>query len=154
MKKTKKFLWCQIDFLIICNFFWSNHFLIMYQTKILLWRIHVSLGPTWKNPSFGVPSLLMAAGKPCPQLQTSLKITAWLGWPWGRSGFALQAVKCGWKSIKSNYHIFFHFRIEKGNPDATKTKGQLISKCPFGFIVRTEIPTKKFDRFCPKQLYR
>ena len=31
-KKTKKILWCQIDFLIICNFFWFNHFLIRCQT--------------------------------------------------------------------------------------------------------------------------
>ena len=29
-------------------------------------------------------------------------------------------------------------------------KGQLISKCPFGVIVSTKIPTKKFDNFCPK----
>ena len=29
------------------------------------------------------------------------------------------------------------------------TKGQLISKCPFGSIVWTKIPTKKFDNFCP-----
>ena len=36
MKKTKKILWCQIDFLIIWNFFCSNHFLIRCQTKVLL----------------------------------------------------------------------------------------------------------------------
>ena len=30
------------------------------------------------------------------------------------------------------------------------TKGQLISKCPFGVIVSTKIPTKKFDNFCPR----
>ena len=29
------------------------------------------------------------------------------------------------------------------------TKGQLISKCPFDFIVSTKIPTEKFDKFCP-----
>ena len=29
-------------------------------------------------------------------------------------------------------------------------KGQLISKCPFGVIVWTKIPTKKFDKFCPR----
>ena len=29
------------------------------------------------------------------------------------------------------------------------TKGQLISKCPFGVIVWTKIATKKFDNFCP-----
>ena len=30
------------------------------------------------------------------------------------------------------------------------TKGQLISKCPFGVVVSTKIPTKKFDNFCPR----
>ena len=30
------------------------------------------------------------------------------------------------------------------------TKGQLISKCPFGVIIWTRIPTKKFDKFCPR----
>ena len=33
-------------------------------------------------------------------------------------------------------------------------KGQLISKCPFGVIVSTKIPTKKFDNFCPRNLKR
>ena len=30
------------------------------------------------------------------------------------------------------------------------SKGQLISKCPFGFIVWTKIPTKLFLDFCPE----
>ena len=34
------------------------------------------------------------------------------------------------------------------------TKGQLISKCPFGVIVSTKIPTEKFDNFCPRNLKR
>ena len=29
-------------------------------------------------------------------------------------------------------------------------KGQLTSKCPFGFIVSTKLPTEKFDKFCPR----
>ena len=29
------------------------------------------------------------------------------------------------------------------------TKGQLISKCPFGVIVWTKIPRKNFRDFCP-----
>ena len=33
-------------------------------------------------------------------------------------------------------------------------KGQLISKCPFGVIVWTKIPTKKFPRFLPQPLRR
>ena len=32
----------------------------------------------------------------------------------------------------------------------TWAKGQLISKCPFGFIVWTKIPTKLFLDFCPE----
>ena len=31
----------------------------------------------------------------------------------------------------------------------TLLKGQLISKCPFGVIVWTKIPTKLFQDFCP-----
>ena len=31
-----------------------------------------------------------------------------------------------------------------------KSKGQLIWKCPFGFIVWTKIPTKLFLDFCPE----
>ena len=34
--------------------------------------------------------------------------------------------------------------------EALLTKGQFISKCPFGVIVSTKIPTKKFDNFCPR----
>ena len=30
------------------------------------------------------------------------------------------------------------------------TKGQLISICPFGVIVTTNLPMKKFDKFCPR----
>ena len=30
------------------------------------------------------------------------------------------------------------------------TKGQFISKCPFGIIVWTKIPTKLFLDFCPE----
>ena len=29
-------------------------------------------------------------------------------------------------------------------------KGQLISKCPFGVIVWTKIPTKNLTNFCPR----
>ena len=41
-----------------------------------------------------------------------------------------------------------------GFPDIVRfsivPKGQLISKCPFGVIVSTKIPTKQFDKFCPR----
>ena len=36
----------------------------------------------------------------------------------------------------------------------TAFKGQLISKCLFGVIVWTKIPTKKLPRFLPKPLRR
>ena len=31
-----------------------------------------------------------------------------------------------------------------------KPKGQLISKCSFGVVAWTKIPTQKFDKFCPR----
>ena len=33
--------------------------------------------------------------------------------------------------------------------DYVVVKGQLTSRCPFGVIVWTKIPTKKFENFCP-----
>ena len=55
-KKRPTFLWCQIDFKIICNPFWSNHFLIRCQTKVLLYWLQVSLKPDCKNLGSGAPS--------------------------------------------------------------------------------------------------
>ena len=37
-----------------------------------------------------------------------------------------------------------------GSEICHSTKGQLISKCPFGIIVWTKIPTKLFVDFCPE----
>ena len=37
--------------------------------------------------------------------------------------------------------------FKKNSVDA---KGQLISKCPFGVIVWTKIPTKNLTNFCPR----
>ena len=54
--------------------FCYNDFLIRCQKNVLLWRIHVSLGPKWKNPGSGVPSLI-AVDKPFPRLQPSLGST-------------------------------------------------------------------------------
>ena len=45
-------------------------------------------------------------------------------------------------------HIFFV--DEKICPVEKDAKGQLISKCPFGFIVSTKLPTEKFDKLCPR----
>ena len=42
----------------------------------------------------------------------------------------------------------------KGDILYPDSKGQLISKCPFGGVVSTKIPTKKFDNFCPRNLKR
>ena len=33
--------------------------------------------------------------------------------------------------------------------DYVVVKGQLISKCPFGVIIWTKIPTKNLTNFCP-----
>jgi hypothetical protein len=44
-KNDQKNLWSQIDFLIICNLFWSNNFLIRCQTKVLLyWNLSTRVG--------------------------------------------------------------------------------------------------------------
>ena len=45
--------------------------MIRCQTKVLLYWLQVSLQPDCKNLGSGVP-ILMAADKPCPQLQPSL----------------------------------------------------------------------------------
>ena len=59
-----------------------------------------------------------------------------------------------------NVSLFFKFRFNSGYKiDILEKKrifiykGQLISKwtkCPFGVIVWTKIPTKKIDKFCPR----
>ena len=72
-RKTSIFLWCQIDFYIICNLFWSHYFLIRCQTNVLLYWLQVSLQPDCKNLDSGFP-ILMAADKPCPLLQPSLAV--------------------------------------------------------------------------------
>ena len=60
-------------------------------------------------------------------------------------------------------HIFLEktsylLQVVSVNPLQAKSqkllKGQLTSKCPFGVIVWTKIPTKKFPRFLPKPLRR
>ena len=52
-----------------------------------------------------------------------------------------------------NYGILgFRHYFEYGNIGCQVSKGQLISKCPFGVIISTKIPTKKFDNFCPRNL--
>ena len=42
------------------------------------------------------------------------------------------------------------FSQKTNENNSTWGKGQLISKCPFGFIVWTKIPTKLFLDFCPE----
>jgi hypothetical protein len=48
------------------------------------------------------------------------------------------------------FQLGFNLKIEmpKLGSEPFQLKGQLISKCPFGVIVSTKIPTKKFDNFC------
>ena len=40
--------------------------------------------------------------------------------------------------------------LEAQKAAQSSAKGQLISKCPFGLIVWTKIPTKRFENFCPR----
>ena len=54
-KKDQKILWCQIDFLIICYLFRSNHFLIRFCFS-RLFNIHLAtrlgyLGSQWRGVS-------------------------------------------------------------------------------------------------------
>ena len=42
------------------------------------------------------------------------------------------------------------FNSKEENNFVHHAKGQLISKCPFGIIVWTKIPTKLFLDFCPE----
>ena len=49
-------------------------------------------------------------------------------------------------SVNLATNLIFFFSILK----IGRFKGQLISKCPFGFIVWTKLPTKLFLNFCPE----
>ena len=40
-------------------------------------------------------------------------------------------------------------KISEGNVGVPKTKGQIISECPYEIIVSPTRPTKKFRNFCP-----
>ena len=57
------------------------------------------------------------------------------------------------RSFSNNYAWAIHVSsVEPAYNDTMKfwpSKGQLISKCPFGVIVLTKLPTKKFDKICP-----
>ena len=48
--------------------------------------------------------------------------------------------------INDEKHVRLIFETFK----STTSKGQLISKCPFGVIDWTKIPTKHLTNFCPR----
>ena len=55
--------------------------------------------------------------------------------------------------VINNYSGIFYFNFWSQFLITRKLlpcKGQLISKCPFGFIVWTKLPTKLFLNFCPE----
>ena len=58
--------------------------------------------------------------------------------------FIWKLVKQNWWKFRGLHSVNVVIRLN------AFTKGQLISKCPFGVIVWTKIPTKKFDKFCPR----
>ena len=61
-----------------------------------------------------------------------------------------QLIVCA-ENVKSwVFPITFQASILPHTLNCMCVKGQLISKCPFGVIVSTKIPTKKFDNFCPR----
>ena len=45
------------------------------------------------------------------------------------------------------YYVLCHSMLKDKLEKSVMIKGQLISKCPFGVIVWTKMPTKKFDKF-------
>ena len=55
--------------------------------------------------------------------------------------------RCQNEFMESSFYPKYEQKIVK---ISALTKGQLISKCPFGFIVWTKIPTKLFLDFCPE----
>ena len=54
------------------------------------------------------------------------------------------------QTFESLEHYFASRLQEDKNTKSDPTKGQLISKCPFGVIVWTNIQTKKLTNFCPR----
>ena len=52
-------------------------------------------------------------------------------------------------SHESGFHSYVKDLLPLVPTNETFTKGQLISKCPFGVIVWTKIPTKFFPKFLP-----
>ena len=54
------------------------------------------------------------------------------------------------QTFESLEHYFASRLQEDKNTKSDPIKGQLISKCPFGVIIWTKIPTKNLTNFCPR----
>ena len=52
--------------------------------------------------------------------------------------------------LQSNKYVISSEKNLPSRANKVRIKGQLISKCPFGFIVWAKIPTKLFLDFCPE----
>ena len=64
--------------------------------------------------------------------------------------YSILIVKPIYKMPKETREMFLFLWAATKLNFAQPAKGQLILKCPLGVIVWTKIPTKKFDKFCPK----
>ena len=108
-------------------------------SSIPFWKlVDLLLDETWGPSIFGVAFEFMKYEN-CPKLRQSHRAVRYL-------------------SQSNPQLIFLPHKIFKKNrfmPNLHKkscmvsTKGQLISKCPFGVIVSTKIPTNFFMDFCP-----
>ena len=114
----------------------------MYNLSSTLWQI------LWLIPSIG--NHKWSWYKLCSQ---DLSRYYYLDSRIGRSSKTMKP-HCAWVLFKIEMNQNQN-RNNKANANSVKvsktnfTKGQLISKCPFGFIISTKIPTEKFNRFCP-----
>ena len=113
--------------------------MIRCQTKVLLYWLQVSLRPDCKNFGSGVPSL-MAADKPCPQLQPSLLLEQFF-FTVGQNNFGKQNTVCKNKKIIS----IFVFQV--GDCDVTICKvSESIIQLRLDF---TTVITRRFDSKFP-----
>jgi hypothetical protein len=73
----------------------------------------------------------------------------WVFWAVQTGSIQKKILKLKYATFEGGFSMFSWAKktFKKNSVDA---KGQLISKCPFGVIVWTKIPTKNLTNFCPR----
>ena len=84
----------------------------------------------------GPNEALIISGGCCGGENAKRTVVGGWGWAWWCVSGKFDLILSTWKNVNMNIDQI--------------AKGQLISKCPFGVIISTKIPTKKFDNFCPR----